>query len=358
MEMSLRALLTGVIDYAGLFPPASQSLADASAEYLDHRQGRRSWMLGRFVCPLGKLDDLAPLIDRLPANEPTIAFSVLVKPAVDTTHFLVDLLADLVALREFRDGRRGRAVIDVIETSVPNHCLIHDEGDRFWHAQQSVRQSLETAGFEGVSVFYELPSDPEWKLRFPHVVAAIAAPEPKCGSDTISLDADYSEDAFEPKQEIPPGSSQFVHDPAGVRSDRGFKLRTGGLEAKSFPSSAVVANVIAECHRRGIRWKATAGLHHPFPLFDETIGAMMHGFVNLLVADVLAQAGGVSVSDIETILEEKRPERFEFHENRLQWKDQSATIAQIESARQRSLASFGSCSFAEPVADLRAAGLL
>lgn len=55
----MRALLTGVIDYAGLFPPAELDMATAVARYLAHRASRDAWALGRFVVPVSGLDALA-----------------------------------------------------------------------------------------------------------------------------------------------------------------------------------------------------------------------------------------------------------------------------------------------------------
>src|SRR5579884_3221701 len=46
-----RALLTGIVDYAGTFPPAGLSLEDAARNYARYRTGPDSWMLGRFVLP-------------------------------------------------------------------------------------------------------------------------------------------------------------------------------------------------------------------------------------------------------------------------------------------------------------------
>ena len=61
MSASLRALLAGAIDYAGMFPPASLPLGQAFDNYLRYRSGPDAWMLGRFVCPVGRLPDLVAL---------------------------------------------------------------------------------------------------------------------------------------------------------------------------------------------------------------------------------------------------------------------------------------------------------
>ena len=48
---ALHALLSGLIDYAGLFPPASLDLPAAMRNYAAYRAGAHAWMLGRFVVP-------------------------------------------------------------------------------------------------------------------------------------------------------------------------------------------------------------------------------------------------------------------------------------------------------------------
>src|SRR5712671_6218049 len=48
---ALHVLLNGLIDYAGLFPPASLDLPTAMRNYATYRAGEHAWMLGRFVVP-------------------------------------------------------------------------------------------------------------------------------------------------------------------------------------------------------------------------------------------------------------------------------------------------------------------
>ena len=62
--------------------------------------------------------------------------------------------------------------------------------------------------------------------------------------------------------------------------------------------------------------------------------------------------------EIEAIVCDEDPGRFRFDERGLAWSDLRATIAQIEQTRQTGLASFGSCSFDEPIDDLTALGWL
>jgi hypothetical protein len=61
---TIRKLMTGLIDYAGLFPPASLDMAAATRNYAAYREGEHAWILGRFVVPAarrGEVDASWPL---------------------------------------------------------------------------------------------------------------------------------------------------------------------------------------------------------------------------------------------------------------------------------------------------------
>ncbi|HTQ45910.1 MAG TPA: hypothetical protein VMI75_24310, partial [Polyangiaceae bacterium] len=44
-----RAMVDGLVDYAGLFPPAALGMADAVARYDEYLRGEHRWALGTFV---------------------------------------------------------------------------------------------------------------------------------------------------------------------------------------------------------------------------------------------------------------------------------------------------------------------
>lgn len=58
MTRSLHILLDGLIDYAGLFPPASLSVEEAVGNFERYRRGPHAWALGRFVVPLERLAEV------------------------------------------------------------------------------------------------------------------------------------------------------------------------------------------------------------------------------------------------------------------------------------------------------------
>ena len=55
MVESLQVLLGGVIDYAGMYPPAQLPLSEALRTYVRYKQGKEAWIVNRFVCPAGRL---------------------------------------------------------------------------------------------------------------------------------------------------------------------------------------------------------------------------------------------------------------------------------------------------------------
>ena len=78
MTEALRAFMTELIDYAGLFPPARLDLDPALRNYARYRNEADAWMLGRFIVPAARLQELAAYHDELFAAADTpFSFAVL-----------------------------------------------------------------------------------------------------------------------------------------------------------------------------------------------------------------------------------------------------------------------------------------
>jgi len=138
------------------------------------------------------------------------------------------------------------------------------------------------------------------------------------------------------------------------------KIRTGGIKPEAIPSVGSVSQYILACAQKKLSFKATAGLHHAVRAMhlltyeNDAPQAVMHGFLNVFVAAAFAWHGD---TDIEPILEETDAHSFRF-DDRAHWKNRSLSAAQVIEARRDFIHSFGSCSFEEPVEDLRNLGLL
>jgi hypothetical protein len=116
------------------------------------------------------------------------------------------------------------------------------------------------------------------------------------------------------------------------------KLRCGGARV---PSVDEVAEFVRRCRREGLRFKATAGLHHALPTDGE------HGFLNLLAACVFGdEEEMLATRDIALGAASFRAA------------GRAADSEACVSVRRDLFASIGSCSFAEPVAELQELGIL
>lgn len=126
-------------------------------------------------------------------------------------------------------------------------------------------------------------------------------------------------------------------------SGAGLKVRCAGASAADRPALAAAVRAVAAA---GIAFKATQGLHHPVPR-----PGFPHGFLALLAALRLRQARGEAFRDVEACLGEADVAAFDLTDG-LAWRGNSVSAAQL--ARLPAFA-IGSCSLAEPDADLLAA---
>jgi len=305
LSASLKALLSGVIDYAGLFPPAKLPLPEALANHLHYRQGADAWMLGRFICPAGQLRELP--------GEVSLSCSVLARGGDTEETFLAGLAADLAEIAACRERHGGGVVIDVLEVKLPP-SVTRDESK----LRSLLTQTAEMVKPAGLGVFFEA----------------------SVGDNLL---------AFRLLWELRDLSRHF---------QAGFKFRAGGLEANAFPSSEDLAKALVDCLYANVPFKATAGLHHPFPRYDAGVGVRMHGFINLFVAGVLVRTLGIGADIARAVLKDENPAHFRFAESGLRWHELEVLTEEIAAARQKWVLSFGSCSFDEPRDDLRQLGWL
>ena len=108
----------------------------------------------------------------------------------------------------------------------------------------------------------------------------------------------------------------------------------------------------------GVPFKATAGLHGAVRHPEDELGTDVHGFLNVFGAAVLARARGLDRSTLAALLHERDASAFALDERRFAWRGVEADAREIASARASFAHGYGSCSFDEPVRDLRALGML
>lgn len=323
MRQSLRALLADVIDYAGLFPPARLPLEPAIRNFAAYRASADRWMLARFVIPAAQLAALATWVDDLFPVGSAARFCVLVGGGQSVDEFGQMLRADVEAMAKFVQRHGDRVSIGTLEVRLPA-----DVAGVVQAPAAALGEYVEAIGgsqLSEIAAFFEVPAHPEWENAARATIATLRAP-----------------------------AAGAVHAPR-----LGFKLRTGGIAADAFPSVERVAQTIVDCRNAGIPLKFTAGLHHPLRSYRGEVQTHMHGFINVLVACVMAQLYSLdplSADDLCTALRCEDPRAFEFHDDGLVFNQHPANLTQIATTRREFAISFGSCSFDEPREDLTALG--
>jgi hypothetical protein len=295
---TVRALMTGAIDYAGLFPPAALPMVQAVRNYAAYRGGADAWMLGRFVVPVARLEELATEFAALLGPDDAAA------PVTDAPWRLsvIARAGDAATLAAFNARYGARLRIDTIEAPPVT--------------------AAEVAALASLSPTYIVFAE-------------------------VDVNADPRPVLVELK----------AH---GLRA----KMRTGGVKAEAIPSPERVARFIATCRQLGVPYKATAGLHHAwrdeYALTYEprSTRATMYGFAGVMLADAAA-AGGAAADEVERILSAHGAGAFVIAaEGCALPGGRGVPTALVTAARESGLQSFGSCSFEEPVAELKSGGLL
>jgi len=303
---SVRTLTTGLIDYAGLFPPTGAPMEDVVRSYAGYRACDDVWMLARLVVPAAKLrafiDAAGPHLPRQEGEEPWRISALLPKAGEQA---LDDAVESVVAFNEeHSDPANGLVVVDAAEL----------KGDDPRAIEASAR-----AIPDEIRAFVELPhhEDPRG------LIAAVKGAE-------VSA-----------------------------------KIRCGGVSADLIPSSMEVARFIHACASSRTPFKATAGLHHPLraeqnlTYEDNPPRGVMHGFLNVLFASACAMHNeSMSADDLVPILEATEASAFGFGETGVVAMGCELSNEQLAACREQLFISIGSCSFDEPRDDLRGLGLL
>jgi len=304
MNHSLRDLLLGLIDYAGLFPPAALDMSTATRKYAEYREGEYRWALGRFIVPVARLDEFEKAVEEILPDGGWEGNEFWRLSALGGG----DLSSDLNRIAEFNrkcatlDSPAGVAIIDAIEIKAAQPADIEN-------AMKLTPANL--------TPYFEIP----------------------IGGDPTELIKSVAE------------------------TEARAKVRTGGVTADAFPSSFDLARFIKICAEEDAPFKATAGLHHPLRSVNrltyapDSASAMMHGFLNVFLAAAFAQSG-MDADRLVELLEEKSPEAFHFDSGGVTWRDEMIVRGQLRNSRNLLAIAFGSCSFEEPIEDLKKIGLL
>ena len=303
VSASLRAFLDQAIDYAGMFPPCALQLEPALRNQASYVRSPEAWMLNGFVLPVGQFNAATKFVSQFDPSHP-LRVAALGPKTTNAAGFLEALENVAAAVRSYSRSDINLMLVSHLEMFLP------DDVDFV-----SLKAARAIVG--ALSVFWEAP--------------------PEKAEQTIALIAGHNSDDDTPTF--------------------GYKLRTVGVTADAFPTSAKIARALVTAATYQLPIKFTAGLHHPIRQFRDEVKTKMHGFLNVLGAAVLAAEHRWNADQAVTMLEDEDPRSFSFTDDFFAWRDWKIDTERLQ-YRRKFVRSFGSCSFDEPRDDLRALNLL
>jgi hypothetical protein len=298
MNNSLQDLLTNLIDYAGLFPPAALAMNSAARNYDAYRRGENSRRLGRFIVPVSRLEEFeraaADFLKTEEKRDPWLLSALAGS----------DLGADLTKIADFNERHASEkdAFIDTIETRAESAA--------------DIERQISLLPKPLIS-YFEIPiaADPT------QLITAIAAKDARAKVRTGGVRSDNFPSSFALARFIKTCADQDV--PFKATAGLHHPLRSIN-RLTSEPDSAPV---------------------------------LMHGFLNVFLAAAFAY-NGMDIEELVELLEERSPEAFQFDSGSVTWRGQMVVRGQLRNARSLFAISFGSCSFEEPIEDLQKINLL
>lgn len=247
LQPAARVAFEGLIDYAGLFPPAKLEMAPALAEYEMSGNGAYAWMLGRFIVPASRIGELLAN-----AGDAKIPLSVILDAGSDPRAWFGAAATMLEQLRGYRENE-ARVVIEALEVPLPP---LLSQRETYEATIGQFAMLAERNRLRELPAYVEIPRDGRFQELIGPTMAAFA------------------------------------------RYGVGAKVRCGGLIASAVPTVEEVAAFLAASGDAGVSFKATAGLHHPLRHFNEGAGFTMHGFLNILVAAAHRDAPEATLAEI------------------------------------------------------------
>ena len=292
------ALLDELIDYAGLFPPASLDMASAVRAYAEYSEGEDNELLGRFIVPASRLNEFSEAVRQFAPNAGQWRVSAIGGD---------DPLLTRETVQKFNDdasttGSIGAAFCDAIEMPAKS--------------SDAISASLETFP-ESLHLFLELPLEPDPTPRIAKLSGTRACAKIRTGGVV---------------QSAIPSSAQIL-----------LFMRACSEHRVPFKATAGLHHAV-----RG---------DYPLTYAPDAPHGMMYGYLNIFLAAAFLEVG-MDDADVVSLLEETDGAAFTIDDAGIGWRKFSISTSQLSETRRLLATSFGSCSFVEPVSEAKALNIL
>ena len=288
-QLASTHFLKHIVDYAGFFPPTQLPFEKAFANYVQYQKIETRWMLSNFICPLSKIDKLGTLINNHYSDLTNVPLVIVGSPMLDA-HSLTETLKTIMSLKAPMIAKTFEFKLD---TNYNSDIFKTDAP---------------------IPLFIEPNIQSEkWKSHIQNIVERI-------------------------------NQNNLNH---------GIKLRCGGPRKEFVPNPNKLAFAINLCTQSNIPVKFTAGLHHALTHFNEKMGTINYGFLNMFFGYYINMYYDIHIKELESILIDTNVKSFKFSNNSFSYKDNLIDNKKIKKTRRDLLPGFGSCRFDIPCDELK-----
>lgn len=293
---SIRALLSEIVDYAGLFPPSQLSMPEAVINYATYKNSNYNWMLGRFVVPISRLDEFLDSARDFISRDPGSGWRLSALANED----IYDTVGRII---EFNAANSPHVQIDTLEVKANSSAAIE-------YIAEAVPPDLPT--------YYEIPLTGD----IADLIATLAIRDQRAKIRMGGI----TPESFPKTWHI----IRFI----------------GTCLAANLPFKAT-----AGLHHPVRCFK-------PLTYQQNAPEGMMNGFLNIFLAVAFLRLA-YKRSLIKELIEDEWSESFMFDDNGVLWRQEYfLSTEHLRYLRRKNIISFGSCSFEEPIEDLQEIGLL
>jgi hypothetical protein len=296
MTRITRALLSGLFDYAGLFPPAELSMAETVANYAGYQRRADQWALARLVVPVGRLAEFEAEFARVPRRV-RLGTRWPITALVGS-----DPVADSAVVEAFnRRAANGGPAVEALEARVATAL--------------QVEALVDTLG-AGMELYCELPLSAD----LPALVAAVK----RLGA----------------RAKVRTGGVKAVDIPA-AEAVLAF-LAACAAERLPFKATAGLHHPV-----RGLA---------PLTYAAGSPCVMMFGYLNLILAATVLWERRAETDALAVLTAQGRT-ALHLEDQAIEWAGVRVTADQLGRARREFALAIGTCSFTEPLAEVHELGL-
>jgi hypothetical protein len=311
MKKSVEHLLTSVFDYTGLISGNEDDLRSALRDFVEFSGSKEKEMLSRFVIPHNLIPSLSTFADRKHQLKGPLSLCITA-PRTETLKEFKNVVRDIEEeILSVHSDYPGEVRTNILELKLPEVSVINVDPEELVRALESVVITAAASRLLPHRVYFELPSGQKNVEVAKKITKVIA-----------------------------------VHNKSILKRKidnylfSGLKINCVDHSSGEVADAEYLAEVMLYARDANVALKFSGAENTPFPSYDYKANREIHGFMNVLIASMLAYTQDLNVKETVQVIEDKTPENFTFKDDYLAWRELAAPSMEIKMLRMLSITSF------------------